>query len=98
MGECEGFDWDDGNLLKSWLKHSVAHGETEQVFFNEPLLVKQDPEHSSGESRYHALGRTDKNRCLFVVFTVRNGLIRVISARSANRKEKTTYEKAQNNP
>lgn len=47
--------------------------------------------HSSHEKRYYALGHTGMKRLLFVVFTIRNNHIRVISARDMNRKEKKEY-------
>ena len=87
-----GFEWDEGNLDKSEQKHDVTYLESEQVFFNEPLLVYSDERHSNREERYFVLGQTDKGRRLFVVFTIRKKLIRVISARDMSRKEKNIYE------
>ena len=95
--ECEGFDWDKGNIEKTWLKHKVSPVECEQIFFNEPLLVVEDPKHSQRERRYYALGHTDNGRLLFVAFTIRKNLIRVISARDMSRKERKKYEKNQEN-
>ena len=89
-----GFDWDDSNARKSFEKHDVSQPESEQIFFNEPLLVVGDDKHSQAETRYHALGITDSGRLLHVTFTLRlkNTLIRVISTRDMNRKERTVYE------
>lgn len=87
-----GFDWDKGNLEKNWLKHNVSASECESVFFNKPLLVELDSKHSTSEQRYYALGRTDNGRQLFLVFTVRNNKIRIISARDMSKKERTIYE------
>jgi uncharacterized DUF497 family protein len=84
---CIGFDWDDGNVDKNWLLHRVAFWEAEEIFFNEPLVVKADRPHSASEGRYLALGRTDAGRGLFISFTVRRSLIRIISARDMSRKE-----------
>jgi len=89
---CEGFEWDDGNIDKNWKLHSVAFWECEEVFFNEPLVIESDVRHSAQELRYYALGRTNTDRRLFIVFTIRNSLIRVISARDMTRKEKKIYE------
>ena len=89
---CQGFQWDKGNSLKSWLKHRVTESEAEQVFFNEPLLLATDEKHSHDESRFRAMGYTDENKSLYIVFTVRNNLIRVISARDMNKKERAIYE------
>jgi hypothetical protein len=87
-----GFDWDEGNSGKNWEKHRVADLECEEVFLNQPLIVRYAPRHSQREARYYALGRTDRNRLLFVAFTVRRRLIRVISAREMTRKEARIYE------
>ena len=94
---CQGFQWDKGNSLKSWLKHRVTEGEAEQIFFNEPLLLVSDEKHSQEESRFRALGRTDGERYLFIVFTVRKDLVRIISARDMNKKEREAYEKHKTN-
>ena len=90
-----GFDWDKGNARKNE-KHGVSAAEIEQVFLNTPLLLAPDVKHSQKEARLHALGRTDQHRWLHITFTERcNGeLIRPISARPMNRKERAIYEKA----
>ncbi len=94
---CTGFDWDHGNLEKSQNKHEVSRWECEQAFFNEPLLIYDDALHSKLESRHFALGQTDLNRPLMIVFTIRKNLIRVISARPMSRKERKYYEQAEEN-
>ncbi|MBA3625504.1 MAG: BrnT family toxin [Methylibium sp.] len=88
-----GFDWDDGNASKSEHKHAVSQRESEQVFFNQPLWVIDDPAHSRQEVRAHAFGSTDDERLLHVTFTLRaeNTLIRVISARDMSTKERKWY-------
>lgn len=90
--ECSGFEWDEGNFLKNWGKHGVTASECEQIFFNCPLVSGKDLRHSKREFRYYALGHTDDGRRLFLVFTIRNRLIRVISARDMNQKERKVYE------
>jgi uncharacterized protein len=91
-----GFQWDDGNARKSTQKHAVTQAEAEQVFFNQPLLVLPDMNHSHDELRHHALGTTDDQRHLHITFTLRESgtLIRVISARDMHRKERIIYEQA----
>lgn len=91
LQECVGFDWDEGNIEKNWLKHKVLPFECEQIFFNQPLIVVHDAKHSQDEMRYYALGRTDTDRHLFVVFTIRGELIGVISARDMSKNEKKVY-------
>ena len=89
----EGFEWNAGNARKSSDRHGVRQAEAEQLFFNEPLLVVEDPRHSVDEARFHALGRTDEGCLLHVTFTLRAAAtrIRVISARDMSRKERARY-------
>lgn len=91
LRQCSGFDWDKGNIDKNWIKHTVSPSECEQVFFNQPLVIEDDPVHSTTEKRFYALGQTDMKRYLFIAFTVRNNLIRVISVRDMSRKERRVY-------
>jgi uncharacterized DUF497 family protein len=90
-----GFDWDAGNARKNE-KHGVSMAESEQVFFNSPLLFLEDALHSQEEIRVHVLGKTDSGRPLHITATLRqsNTLIRVISARDMHRKERAIYEQA----
>ncbi len=90
---CTGFDWDESNAQKNWERHQVTPEEAEDVFFNQPLVVRGDIRHSEREKRYYALGQTSRGRTLFVAFTVRRKLIRVISARNMNRREEESYGK-----
>lgn len=92
--DATGFDWDEGNIDKNWHLHQVTDRECEEVFFNLPFVMALDVKHSQHERRYFALGRTDRNRWLFVAFTIRKPLIRVISARDMNQKEAQDYAKA----
>ncbi len=92
LQKCKGFEWDVHNAKKNWRKHGVTPSECEQIFFNLPLVVADDTRHSVKENRFHALGKTDACRTLFVVFTVRRERIRVISARDMSRKERKVYE------
>jgi uncharacterized DUF497 family protein len=88
---CHGFDWDEWNAEKIWTKHQVSRAECEQVLFNQPLVVGEDAEHSQEKMRYYVLGQTDKGRELFLVFTIRENLIRIITARDMSRKERRIY-------
>ena len=90
LEKCTGFEWDGHNANKIWTKHQVSAAECEQVFFSLPLLVS-GAERSFDERRFYALGQTEAGRLLFVVFTLRRDLIRVISARDMSRKERKVY-------
>lgn len=97
LPEPVAFEWDDGNVDKNWEQHGVRASECEEVFFNQPLLVHDDPRHSTGESRHLALGQTHAGRRLCVAFTQRGDRIRVISARDMSRRERRSYAEAQTN-
>lgn len=93
LDQCTGFEWDDANAQKNWERHQVTPEEAEDVFFNQPLIVRGDVRHSHREKRYYTLGQTGRGRLLFVAFTIRRDLIRVISVRDMNRKEQDFYGK-----
>ena len=87
------FDWDDGNMTKSAMKHAVTPVETEEVFLlgqAAPLGMQVSP--GVPEERLGIVGPTYIGRLLHVVFTLRDGKIRPISARPAHEKERELYE------
>lgn len=87
-----GFEWDKGNIDKSYQKHGTTPNEAEEVFLDEDILLLKDIKHSQGEERFKAIGKITKGNILFLAFTVRKNKIRIISARVANKKERRTYE------
>jgi uncharacterized DUF497 family protein len=95
--EWEGCDWDDGNIGKNWPKHRIADWEIEEIFLNLPVAFGFDSGHSGHEDRYFALGRTNRGRWLFVAFTIRGRLVRPISARDMNARERRAYETSKEN-
>jgi uncharacterized DUF497 family protein len=90
--DCERFLWDEGNSDKNWIKQQVTRLECEEIFFNLPIVISDDGKHSIVEKRYYALGKSKSERYLFISFTIRSNLLRVISARDMNRKERKIYE------
>lgn len=86
------FEWDKGNSEKN-KKHNVEDREAEEAFFDKHKLIFKDLVHSESEERFRLLGKTKKNRLLFIVFTKRVNKIRIISARDINREEVYLYEK-----
>ena len=92
LARITGFEWARGNERKNE-SHGVSAAESEQVFFNAPLLLIADQRHSQREARLHALGKTDRGRLLHITFTLRKAgaKIRVISARDRHRKERVIY-------
>ncbi|NJL83091.1 MAG: BrnT family toxin [Chloroflexaceae bacterium] len=73
-------------------KHGVSLQEIEEFFFQTRLYVAPDIKHSQDEERFLAVGRSSAGKPMFVVFTLRNHLIRPISARYMHQKEAKQYE------
>lgn len=93
IAACTGFDWDEANATKNWERHRVTPEEAEDVFFHDPFVLRSDPAHSHSEKRYRALGKTTRERRLFVAFTIRGTLIRVISVRDMSKREDEEYQR-----
>lgn len=92
---ASGFEWDRGNRAKCE-KHGLSIAAIESLFA-QPLAILPDAAHSQREKRLRAIGRTDKGRGVFIIFTLRRRgdelLIRPISARYMHKKEIESYEK-----
>jgi uncharacterized protein len=85
------FEWDEGNQEKNLLKHRVNATECEEVFFDPHKRFVKETIRLAGERRerrYIMIGRTSEKRALYIVFTMRKGKVRVISARDMNQKER----------
>lgn len=91
------FEWDKANLDKSYQKHGITPKEAEEVFLDEESFVIPDVKHSQKEPRYIILGKTFEEKRLFIVFTIRDKKIRIISSRQIHKKEVKKYEKAKKN-
>ncbi len=87
------FEWDTGNQTKNATKHKVTIDEVEAVFRSGqalPLGIQVSP--PANEQRLGLVGPTLNGRLLQIAFVLREGRVRVISARPAHRKEKLKYE------
>jgi hypothetical protein len=94
IARCTGFDWDKGNQAKIWDRHRVSPEECEQAFLDQFLYAMPNGEHTTvAEDRFKIFGQTLAGRHLSVIFTVRGDLIRVISARDMNRRERRMFFK-----
>ena len=89
---ADGFEWDEANLLKLWERHRITQDECEQALKAKPLYAKSNGAHSTmTEQRFSAFGKTAAGRRICIIFTIRRNLIRVISARDMNRRERRIY-------
>jgi len=86
------FQWDPGKGNINAQKHGVAFEDAVTAFSDPLSLTILDPLHSQGESRLVLIGKSQAGRLLVVVHVERSDSIRLISARSATRKERKTYE------
>lgn len=89
------FTWDPIKAASNYVKHGVSFTTAARVFTDPFALIEQD-RIEDGELRWQAIGRFDESPMLFVAHTVHEDesgeLIRIISARAANRKERKRYE------
>jgi len=87
------FEWDDTKNDKNILKHGVNFQEASTVFRDTQAVVLDDMAHSYDEERFIIIGESEKQRMLMVCHCYRNNdeLIRIISARKANKTEKDIY-------
>ena len=71
----------------------MSFEEAQTAFLDEEALVIEDPDHSDVEDRFLLLGLSAAFRVLFVCHCVRESgsVIRIISARRANRQEQEQY-------
>ena len=86
------YEWDRVKAAANVKRHRVRFEEAASVFVDPLALTVPDPDHSEGEDREITIGRSAKQRVLFVAHTGRSGRIRIISARRATRWEQRHYE------
>ena len=87
------FKWDPNKAKRNLEIHGVSFDEASTAFKDPLSLVIYDPLHSEIEDRFVLIGTSFANRLLVVVHTERDDLIRIISARKANKHERKYYEK-----
>ena len=82
------FDWDENNLRKI-RAHRIKRGDVEFALENSPILIYE--QNVAGELRFVYYGETDRGRLLAVIFTERDGLIRVVTAYELDAGQKKDY-------
>ncbi|HYK87758.1 MAG TPA: BrnT family toxin [Acidobacteriota bacterium] len=87
------FVWDERKNRSNLLKHGVSFEEAQTAFYDENAKIYSDPDHSEDESRFLLLGISFRLRVLVVCHCYREkeSVIRIISARKANRREQNAY-------
>jgi uncharacterized protein len=89
------FEWDEAKNAENLRKHGLSFQEGMTVFYDENALLIGDPDHSQDEDRFLLLGLSIKLRTLIVCHCYREsqGVIRIISARRADRSEREHYNR-----
>ena len=87
------FEWDPKKNATNRRKHGISFEDAQTAFSDESGLIIDDPEHSEDESRFVLLGISASLRLLVVCHCYRAGgdVIRIISARKADRFESAQY-------
>ena len=88
------YEWDPVKAQANVKKHRVTFEEAASVFLDPSALTFWDPDRSEEEDREITIGRSARQRVLFVAHAPRDGRVRIISARKATRKEQRHYEEA----
>lgn len=91
-----GFQWDIAKSASNEIKHGISFLQAAQIF-RQPIVRKIDRRRDYGEPRFVALGSYD-GEVLCVVYTERDGDIRLISARKANKDERKEHETRRTDP
>lgn len=86
------FEWDENKNEDNRRKHKVSFEDAQTCFFDERAILLPDPDHSAKEERFVLLGTAFSLRILIVAHCYRKGsVIRIISARKANSRERQEY-------
>jgi len=91
------FEWDPSKAKENFRKHKLDFEHAAEIFLDPLTLSVYDEEHSSQEDRWITIGKDHSNKILVVVHTFHeedadNFTIRIISARTATKKEGKQYE------
>ncbi len=86
------FEWDTQKNEITVKKHGLSFEEAAEIFANEDTILVYDEEHSDLEDRYNAIGFCKRSQLIVVCHCYReNDIIRIVSARKADREEVQLY-------
>ena len=88
------FEWDRRKAASNLRKHGVSFDEALTVFRDILARIFDDEDHSIGETREIIIGHSAKKRLLVISFVARQGVVRLINARKATRREREEYEES----
>jgi len=89
------FEWDEAKAASNFKKHGVRF-ETAARAFSDPFLLSVQDRIEHGEYRWQSIGLVEGLLLLMIAHTVRDDadgmIVRMISARRADKKERGRYE------
>ncbi|WDD98286.1 BrnT family toxin [Thalassomonas actiniarum] len=87
------FEWDEVKNHTNRLNHNIDFADAVHIFLDKRRVFRKDTRKDYGEERYQTIGMTEFG-ILMVVYTIRDnaGVVRLISARKANKREKRAYD------
>jgi uncharacterized protein len=86
------FEWDDDKRRANLQKHGIDFFDARSIWLG-PVLDPAALRMVGGEARPTALGMIGEDEIIIaVVYTAREGTLRLISARRARRNERKTYQ------
>ena len=85
------FEWDEAKSEACFRNRGFDFAYAAFAFADPDRMVRQDSRYSYGEDRYQLIGRIE-GRLFVLVYTPRNEVMRIISARKANQREVKLYE------
>jgi hypothetical protein len=86
------FEWDVRKAETNYRKHGIRFAEAAIVFEDDYAITVRDAESDPGEERFISIGIGAREKLLVVVYSHRGKNIRIISARSAEPRERRQYE------
>lgn len=85
-------EYDSRKAATNLRKHGISFKEASSCFYDQLALAMEDS-HSESEYRWILIGLSRRQRYLTVVYTLRENIVRIISARKSTRREKRDYAK-----
>ncbi|HYM10723.1 MAG TPA: BrnT family toxin [Bryobacterales bacterium] len=86
------FEWDPNKAATNLSKHGLSFEEALTVFADPLAQIFDDEDHSVDEGREIIIGHSTKPRLLVVCFAAREDTVRILSARTATKRERRDYE------
>jgi uncharacterized DUF497 family protein len=89
------FEWDPIKAARNLQERGIDFVDAIEIFDDPDRLESLDERRDDGEPRIRAIGQVAGRIVLAVVYTDRNGVKRIISARRASRRERRIYHQSQ---